>query len=90
MTVTNTLACYGTNYVCKAVFQALKFSAIASEGPATAAAAAAAAVIATATCDCTCLGHLGHCDTNRNDPICIELTKVAMTNRESCITSKYH
>jgi hypothetical protein len=32
---------------------------------------------ATVTRDCTCLGHLGHCDTNRNDLICVVPPKVA-------------
>jgi hypothetical protein len=35
---------------------------------------------ATVTCaiyHCTCLGHLGPCETNRNDPICVATPKVA-------------
>ncbi len=34
----------------------------------------------TATCHshcCTCFGHLGQCDPNRNDPICVTSPKVA-------------
>jgi hypothetical protein len=29
---------------------------------------------------CTCLGHLGHSDINRNNPICVASPKVAMAS----------
>jgi hypothetical protein len=32
----------------------------------------------------TCLGHLGHSDTKKNDPICVALPKVAKGSTVSC------
>jgi hypothetical protein len=29
----------------------------------------------------TCLGHLGRCDTNRNDPICVAQSKVVKASK---------
>jgi hypothetical protein len=49
-------------YIIKAVFLLAKISAVTP---------------VTATRDCSCLGHLGRCDTNRNDPISVVLPKVA-------------
>jgi hypothetical protein len=46
----------------KAVFPLAKYSAI---------------MPVTVTRDCSCLGHIGHCDTNRNDLICVVPPKVA-------------
>ncbi len=46
-----------------------------------------------ATHDChyyTWLGHLGQCDTNRNDPISVVLTKVAKASKAGNIVTWYH
>jgi hypothetical protein len=31
---------------------------------------------------CTCLGHLGHSDINRNNPICVAMPKVAKVSKQ--------
>jgi hypothetical protein len=42
---------------------------------------------ATVKRDCTFPGDLGQCDTNRNDPICVVLSKVAKASTEGNIAS---
>jgi hypothetical protein len=48
-------------------------------------------MLATETHDChhcPCIGHLGQCDMNRNDPICVVLPEVAKasTNCACCMS----
>ncbi len=44
--------------------------------------------ISDSSTNCTCLGHLGWCDTNRNDPICVAPSKVAKASTVVLLSPK--
>jgi len=63
-----------THAMTKPMFTLVKFSAI---------------IPAISQCDITlltCLGHLGRCDINRNDPLCVEVPKVAKASTAVTVT----